>query len=376
MNETTFVYAALASWRGVEGAPKQAAKGSLKYDQTSLYDERRSEFVAWPVGKGKARVIAIREGAGQRYGSWGRSSGNVADYVRQAVDPKIDGPVLMLPYTAESTTNSATPDWVRVVETLARNNAMAEAYALAAAIRMPVSKIPRPVYSFAMETSYRYHRARSQEAIDGLDPVKVAAKRAMIRKENKYAQARQLYERGITRLVERDPDYIAATSVASRGHDATPEAIAAYLGLPADTYIKFVGTGGTGSAQNRHQYSVPELAGATPTTYVEPSICRRGYHFTDIQNWYGWSSGGETVYAVEPVTGIAGRQHDKYVAGSIRFLKCLGYVKEIERAAKVQSQLRTWDPRYGDEAWGARDAVIKEYREFYPGPSRASFGLV
>lgn len=376
MNEQTFVFAALASWRGVKGAPKEASKGMLKYDQTSLYDERRGEYVAWPVGKGKRRVIAICDGAGRRYGSWGRESGSVAQYVRQAIDPKIDGPVLMLPYKAnDSALERSTPDWARVAIHLASENCMAEAYALAAAIRMPVSKIPRPVYSFAMEISYRYHRDRSQEAIDGLDPVKVAAKRAMIRKENKYAEARSIHERLLTRLVERDKDYQIATAHAARGQHADPETIGAYLGLPTDTYVKFIMPSGKGTQIPGHLYRPEELDGTNPTPFVKPHICSSGYHFTDIANWYHWNTHGSDAYLVEPHTGIAGRHREKFVAGSIQFVRKLGSAAEIELAARNMRAQTTWDPRYGVDAWKARDAVIKEYREFYPGPQRAAFGL-
>jgi hypothetical protein len=367
MQESTFVYAALASWRGVKEAPKAAKHGMLSYDATCIYDARRSEPVAWPIGKGKKRAIVIGQSRGQRYGAWGRTRNCVATMVQRAIDPAADGTAIVLPY--DVTPNAKSPDWREMAKDCAAGNHYAEAIAIARAIGMAVSKLPRPVY-----TASNYYTGRGgsnlQIALDALDPVKVKAKRVRERKERKYNEAVRAFDRLVAHAVNRDSDYNLATAACGRSGPSV-QSIAAALGLPLNTYIKFVYASGQGTQRTSHQYMEDELSGLVPTAYVEPAIYRSGYHFTTIENWYTWATGD--CYLVEPVGGIAGSQPDKHVAGSIRFVRKLGSAHDIQSAASKRRA--AWDTRYGGDAWEARCNIEAEYRSFMIAPRRSDFGL-
>lgn len=370
MQESTFVYAALAAWRGVKESPKAAKHGMLSYDASCIFDSRRHEAVAWPVGKGKRQAIVIGQSRGQRYGSWGRSSDSVARMVKRAIDPDADGTTIILPYGV--TPNAKSPDWQAVAISCAAGNHYAEAIAIARAIGMAVSKLPRPVYS--APSVYRSYAAQSganlQVALDALDPVKAKAKRARERKERRYNEAVRAFDRLVAHAVNRDSDYNLVTAACGRSGPSV-QSIAAALGLPLDTYIKFVMPDGTGSQQRRYLYTPDELSGLVPTAYVEPAICRSGYHFTTIENWYTWAKGD--CYLVKPETPVAGAQGDKAVAGSIRFVRNLGSAQAIQREASQAG--KSWNKRYGDDAWHARANIEAEYRSFMIAPKRSDFGL-
>lgn len=369
MQEATFVYAALASWRGLKEAPKAAKHGMLSYDAACIYDERRGEVVAWPVGTGKRRAIVIGQSRGQRYGSWGRTSDCVATMVQRAVNPDIDGTTIVLSY--DVTPNAKSPDWQGVAISCAVANHYAEAIAIARAIGMAVSKLPKPVYS-APDNSYYSGRGveRTQEALDALDPVKVKVKRARERRERRYNEACRAFDRLVRHAVERDRDYNMASAACARSGPSV-SSIAAALGLPLDTCIKFVMPDGSGSQQRSYQYTADELSGLVPTVYVEPAICWSGYHFTTIENWYAWAKGD--CYLVKPETPIAGQHGDKLVAGSIRFVRKLGSAADIQREASQAGEL--WDARYGSDPWEARNNIMNEYRSFMIAPRRSDFGL-
>jgi len=370
MQEATFVYAALAAWRGVKEAPKTASHGMLSYDATCLYDYRRREPVAWPIGKGKRRAIVIGQSRGQRYGSWGRSSDSVARMVECAIDPAVDGTAIVLPHDVAP--NAKSPDWQGVAISCVAHNHVAEGYAIARAIGMAVSKLPKPVYS--APSVYRGYGAQSganlQIALDALDPVKAKAKRARERKERRYNEAVRAFDRLVTQAGDRDRDYNLATAACSRSGPSV-QSIAAYLRLPLDTYIKFVYPNGKGTQRTSYQYSSDELSGRVPTVYVEPAVCRSGYHFTDIANWYAWAKGD--CYLVRPETLITRQQADKYVSGSIRFVRNLGSVQAIQREAAQAGKL--WDARYGNDPWEARNNIMNEYKSFMIAPKRSDFGL-
>lgn len=370
MQEATFVYAALAAWRGVKEAPKTASHGMLSYDATCIYDYRRREPVAWPIGKGKKRAIVVGQSRGQRCGAWGRTSDSVASMVQRAIDPDVDGTTIVLPFDVSPVVRS--PDWQKSAISCAAHNHVAEAYAIARAIGMAISKLPKPVYS--APSVYRSYSAQSganlQFALDALDPVKVKAKRARERKERRYNEAVRAFDRLVTQAVNRDRDYNLATAACSRNGPSV-QSIAATLGLPLDTYIKFVYSTGQGTQRTSHQYTQDELSGVVPTAYVEPRICQSGYHFTDIANWYTWAKGD--CYLVKPETPIAGQQADKFVSGSIRFVRNLGSVQAIQREAAQAG--KSWAARYGDDPYQARRNIEAEYRSFMIAPKRSDFGL-
>lgn len=367
MQENIFVYAALAAWRGVKDAPKTAKNGVLSYDAACLYDDRRGEPVAWPIGKGKRRAIVIGQLRGQRYGSWGRTSECVADMVQRAIDPSQDGIAIVLPFGRCPRT--VVTDWPRIAEDCARNNHVAEAYAVARAIGMAISKLPRP--ALAAPSFYRnYSPSNLERALDELNPVKIKAKRARERKVRRYNDALRAFECSVAQAVNRDRDYQIATAACSRNGPSV-SAIATALGLPLNAHIKFVMPDGRGSQQHRHQYTADELSGLAPTAYVEPAICRSGYHFTTIKNWYNWAKGD--CYLVKPETPIADVHGDKAVAGSIRFARKLGSAADIQRDALGYCE--TWDARYGADPREARSNIINEYRSFMIAPKRSDFGL-
>jgi len=368
MQESTFVYAALAAWRGHKDAPKAAAHGMLSYDASCIFDSRRHEPVAWPIGRGKRRAIVIGRSRGQRYGSWGRSSDSVARMVERAIDPDVDGTAIVLPFDVMP--NAKSPDWQGVAISCAAGNHYAEALAIARAIGMTVSKLPKPTYSAPSRVRYGREVDYTQQALDALDPIKVKAKRVMERKERRYNEAVRAFDRLVTQAVNRDRDYNLATAACSRTWPSV-QSIAAALGLPLDTYVKFVHADGKGTQQRSHQYTAEELSGIVPTAYVEPRLCVSGYHFTDIANWYAWAKGD--CYLVEMVAPIAGKQADKYVSGSIRFVRKLGSVADIQREASQAG--KSWDARYGDNPYDARRNIEAEHRSFMIAPRRSDFGL-
>lgn len=368
MQERIFVYAALASWRGVKDAPKSAKDGMLSYNEAGLHDARRNDMVAWPVGKGKRKAIVVAKSRGQRYGSWGRTSACVANMVQRAIDPASDGVAIVLPYGVAP--HDKAPDWQDTARRCMLGNKVAEAYAIARAIKMPASKLPKPVY--AAPSTWGRHESNVQAAIDGLDPVKVKAKRARLAKERRYDQAMRQFNYEVARAVNQDPEYLAATAACPRVR-VPVENIARYLNLPLNTYIKFVYATGQGTQQTYHTYTQDELSGQAATPYVEPAICSSGYHFTDIQSWYSWAKGD--CYRVTPATPIAGSQGDKHVAGSIWFTERLGSAAEIQAAAMAMAG-KGWNvARYGADAWKARRNIEMEYREFMLAPKRSNFGL-
>jgi hypothetical protein len=324
--------------------------------------------VAWPIGKGKRRAIVIGQLRGRRYGPWGRPSDCVATMVQRAINPAVDSVAIVLPW--DVVPEAKAPDWQAVAVSCASHNHYAEAVAIARAIGMAVSKIPRPVYS-APDIYRGYRRGNeTQTALDALDPVKVKAKRVRERKERKYNEAVRAFDRLVAHAVNRDSDYILATAACLRSGPIV-QSIAAALDLPLNTYIKFVMPDGTGSQERSHQYTADELSGAVPTAYAEPDICRSGYHFTSIENWYAWVKGD--CYLVEPVTPIAGQKFDKYVSGSIRFVRKLGSAQDIQSAASKRGI--AWDKRYGDNPSDARANIEAEYRSFMIAPKRSDFGL-
>jgi hypothetical protein len=289
--------------------------------------------------------------------------------VQRAIDPAVDGTAIVLPY--DVTPNAKSPDWQGVAISCAAGNHYAEAIAIARAIGMAISKLPKPTYSApTMYRSPRGHDATLQSALDALDPIKAKAKRARERKERRYKEACRAFDRIVTQAVNRDRDYNLATAACSRSGPSV-QSIAAALGLPLNTYIKFVYASGQGTQQTSHQYTADELSGAVPTSYVEPAICRSGYHFTTIENWYTWAKGD--CYLVKPETPVAGAQGDKAVAGSIRFVRNLGSAQDIQREASQAG--KSWDKRYGDDAWEARANIEAEYRSFMIAPKRSDFGL-
>lgn len=368
MQEHIFVYAALASWRDVKDAPKFAKSGMLSYDANCIFDARRNDVVAWPIGKGKRKAIVIGESRGARYGAWGRTSERVSDMVLRAVDPASDGVAIILPYGVAP--RDKAPDWQDAARRCMLGNKVAEAYAIAHAIRIPVSKLPKPVY--AAPSTWGRLESNVQAAIEGLDPVKVKAKRVRLAKERRYNEAARDFNRKVARAVNQDPEYLAATAACSRGY-VSVENIARYLNLPLNTYIKFVYPTGQGTQQTNHTYTRDELSGKAATPYVEPQLCRSGYHFTDISNWYTWAKGD--CYRVTPVTPIAGSQGDKHVAGSIWFTERLGSAAEIVEGARAIVG-EGWNvARYGKDAWEARHNIEMEYREFMLAPKRSDFGL-
>jgi hypothetical protein len=368
MQESTFVYAALAAWRGHKEAPKEARHGVLSYTAECIFDHRRHEPVAWPIGKGKRRAIVIGQLRGRRYGPWGRPSDCVATMVQRAINPAVDSVAIVLPW--DVVPEAKAPDWQAVAVSCASHNHYAEAVAIARAIGMAVSKIPRPVYS-APDIYRGYRRGNeTQTALDALDPVKVKAKRGRERKERKYNAAVRAFDRLVAHAVNRDSDYILATAACLRSGPSV-QSIAAALGLPLDTYIKFAYSDGKGTQRTSHQYTQDELSGVVPTAYVEPRICQSGYHFTNIENWYQWAKGD--CYLVKPETPITGQQADKFVSGSIRFVRKLGSAQDIQREAAQAG--KSWDARYGNDPYDARANIEAEYRSFMIAPKRSDFGL-
>lgn len=330
MDEQTFVFAALASWRGVKGTPKEASKGMLKFDANHLFDMRRHEPVAWPVGKGKRRVIVIKENAGRRYGSWGRSSGNIADYVKAAIVPKLDGPYLMLGYRADNELTDS-PRWERVATALAGDNCFAEAYALATAIRMPVSKLPRPAYKYDLDPSGRWYgagirEAKTRDAVDAFDPIKVKAKAKAKREENKRIEEERVKaHRERLRLQPyysaRDIAQGALRNLENDGQRLTGEEILAYYGHTPKPGEWFKILGSDRMARHGAWPAIGEWS--QPVDRVR--VCASGWHLTPVDGIPNWLSWGAELYLAEG-KGYSNGDSDKAAFASARLVKHIGRV--------------------------------------------------
>lgn len=144
-SESGFVAAAVASWLGLDKQlPPSASHGMLSYDATGLHDRRRGEMVAKVLRKGKKIAVVYRPGAGQRYGSWGRSGEGVASMLREAwraLNANAGNVLVAVDYHAPG------GEPADIVAALAKANKYAEALALAPFAGVKVKDIPKPVLS-------------------------------------------------------------------------------------------------------------------------------------------------------------------------------------------------------------------------------------
>lgn len=145
LSESGFVAAAVASWLGLDKQlPPSASHGLLSYDATELHDHRRGEMVAKVLRKGKKIAVVYRPGAGQRYGSWGRSGEGVASMLREAwraLNANAGNVLVAVDYHAPG------GEPADIVAALAKANKYAEALALAPFAGVKVKDIPKPVLS-------------------------------------------------------------------------------------------------------------------------------------------------------------------------------------------------------------------------------------
>jgi hypothetical protein len=378
MSDYSLVIAALASWRGDKRFPATAKAGKLDYNVDRLYDSLRDDWIARPIGKGKRRAVLVIDGAGARYGSWGRRSESIAGTVTRHHSDVLDGVLIVVSGLGH---NAAYRGNLHAIAcALAGANQVAEAIAICRAINKPVSSLPKPT----LQSSGRYRSSPSSMAVDmaleTVDPAARKAANAKRAKEARYNAAIIAWRAIIAKARNSDPDYQAAYAMHHARDRVGPDSIARYLGLPVHTLIKFVQYDGCGSHQSRYQYSEAVLRGAEATPYTSPAICRSGYHFTEITHWHSWcGSSSNAVYIIEPVNGIADSATDKHVAGSIWFKRRLGTVSGIESGAiamLTSDQANAQWKRYADTPVDAMNAITRQYIEFGPAePTRAQFGL-
>lgn len=200
LSENGFVAAAVASWLGLDKQlPVSASHGMLSYDAAELHDSRRGEMVAKVIRKGKRIAVVYDPGAGQRYGSWGRSGDCVA---RMLVDAwralNTDKHNVLI----RSGRRELRHDPAEMVKRLASSNDYAAALALAPFAGMKKRDVPVPTLASDNGSSYRAEsiKREAESAAHYLIPELAKARRkkereARIEAEKERARHRRLQER-------------------------------------------------------------------------------------------------------------------------------------------------------------------------------------
>lgn len=162
LSESGFVAAAVASWLGLDKQlPTSASHGMLSYDAAELHDSRRAERVARVFRKGKRIAVVFDPHAGQRYGSWGRTSDRVAHMLREAWRAlnTDKGNVLISAGRGELHHDPA-----ELVKRLASGNDYAAALALAPFAGMAKRDVPVPTLASGSSPSYRAESVKREAA--------------------------------------------------------------------------------------------------------------------------------------------------------------------------------------------------------------------
>lgn len=192
LSEEGFVAAAVASWLGLDKRlPASASHGMLRYDESELRDSRRAEMVARVIRKGKRIAVIYNPNAGQRYGSWGRSSTCVASMLLTAWQSlnTAKGNVFI------EHSDLVGGDPAAIVARLARQNDYAGALALAPFAGVKKRDIPLPVIEdVGGRASWRVEgiRKQAESAADYLVPELARARRKREREEREARKREEL----------------------------------------------------------------------------------------------------------------------------------------------------------------------------------------
>lgn len=191
-SESGFVAAAVASWLGIDKQlPASASHGMLTYDASELHDSRRAEQVARVFRKGKRIAVVFDPHAGQRYGSWGRTSDRVARMLREAWRAlnTDKGNVLISAGRGELHHDPA-----ELVKRLASGNDYAAALALAPFAGMAKRDVPVPTLASDSSPPWRAESVKRQaeSAAEYLVPELAKVRRKREREEREARKREEL----------------------------------------------------------------------------------------------------------------------------------------------------------------------------------------